>query len=192
MSLIPVGVTIIEAAALDLLSAVFFRVRSIGGFVANVTVEEKHTDELVISEFPVERGAAITDHSYKRPAKVLITAGWSNSSPQAGGDVNYVQRIYAALLALQASRVPFDIITGKRIYPSMLMERLYENTDEKTENSMLVECECREVFLTNTQTVTVPPSEVQKTPQLNAPVTLTGSQQAVSNPGNFNPGAVPQ
>ncbi len=49
--------------------------------VAQVTLEEIHRDELEITEHPVERGAAISDHAYKRPAEVIIRCGWSDSKP---------------------------------------------------------------------------------------------------------------
>ena len=156
MSLIPLGISIGVAAALDLINPVLFLQRNIGGFIADVTVEELHFDALEITQHPVEQGAAITDHSYKRPASVVIRTGWSNSSLQALGDPNYVNDIYAQFLDLQDSRQPFDIVTGKRSYSNMLMTRLQVRTDEATENVLMMECECREVILVNTQTVTVP------------------------------------
>lgn len=49
------------------------------GIIANITVEERHTDELQITEHPVESGAMITDHTFKRPAEVVVRCAWSNS-----------------------------------------------------------------------------------------------------------------
>lgn len=46
---------------------------------AQITVEEIHHDELEITEHPVEQGAAIADHAFKRPAEVVIRCAWSNS-----------------------------------------------------------------------------------------------------------------
>lgn len=54
--------------------------RSIGSIVANVTVEEHHHDELEITDHPVERGATISDHAYKRPNEVTIVCAWSAST----------------------------------------------------------------------------------------------------------------
>lgn len=53
--------------------------RKIGPIVAGITVRERHTDTLEITEHPVEQGAAISDHVYKRPASVVIEVSWSNS-----------------------------------------------------------------------------------------------------------------
>lgn len=189
MSLIPIGVTLITAAAQGLISPVFFRARRFGSFIADLTIEENHTDELAITEHPVEQGAAIADHSYKRPAQVTIRAGWSNSSLQALGNPNYVQQIYDAILQLQSSRDTFDILTGKRQYKSMLLHRLHETTNENTENALMLTMEFRQVILTTTQTVTVPDTSKMATPQATAAQQKTGKLSL--GPGtNFNANAV--
>lgn len=50
------------AAAAGLLGNTIIRSRSVGGFVANVTVEENHSDELVITDHPIEQGTVVSDH----------------------------------------------------------------------------------------------------------------------------------
>jgi hypothetical protein len=174
MSLIPIGLSIAEAAALDLLNPVIFRQRNIGGFVADVTIEEVHDDVLTITKNPVEQRAAVTDHSYKEPSSVIIKAGWSNSSPAAGGDPDYVNDTYQALLDLQSSRQPFDIITGKRSYSSMLMGRITVRTDEGTENVLALQVAATQIILVNTQTVSVPDAKMAN-PQSTGNVTNRGA-----------------
>jgi hypothetical protein len=188
MSILPAGITILAADALGLVTPVLFRQRSIGGFVADVTVEEDHVDELEITNFPVEQGAAITDHSFKLPAQCRVLVGYSNSSLQSGGDPNYVQSVYAQILALQASRQPFDIFTGKRVYENMLIRRLHTKSDKNEENIAMLDVECREIIITTTQTVTVPPAANMQNPQNNAPATNTG-QQSLAPGANFSPAA---
>lgn len=60
---------------------------STGGkpLIAQATLEETHHDDVEISDHPVEQGAAITDHAYKRPAEVIIRCGFSNSPTPKGG-----------------------------------------------------------------------------------------------------------
>lgn len=173
MSLFSVGVEVLFG---ELLSPALFRQRSIGDFVADVTIEEDGADELAITDFPVEQGADITDHSFKRPSSVKILVGYSNSSPTSGGNPNYVQDIYAQFLALQSSRQPFDVFTGKRIYSDMLMQRLHQHTDQKLENALIMTVECRQVILTETQTVTVPSAQNMKNPEINGPTGNAGAQ----------------
>jgi hypothetical protein len=56
--------------------------------VAHTTLEEVHRDDLEISEHPIEQGASIADHAFKRPAEVIIKCAWSNSpKPTTSGIV---------------------------------------------------------------------------------------------------------
>lgn len=185
MSIVPIGTTVALAAARGLLNQFFVRPRAIGPLIADVTVMEQGLDELAITEHPVETGAAITDHAYRRPAQVTIRVGFSNSSPRALGNLNYIDFMYQAFLSLQESRTPFSVITGKRIYSNMLISRLFQTTDERTENVLDLIVECREVILVSTQTVVVPPAASMKTPQANAATLNTGTK-ALKPGSNYN------
>lgn len=65
--------------------------------VAQITLEEHHTDEMQITDHPVEKGAIISDHAYKLPAEVRITCGWSNSPSKATGLIGAAVGAAAAL-----------------------------------------------------------------------------------------------
>ncbi len=56
------------------------RTNSIGGIQVDTTMEEHYEDTLEITEHPVEAGANISDHSYKRPMELVLRCGWSDSS----------------------------------------------------------------------------------------------------------------
>ena len=58
--------------------------RSIGPIVAQITESERHVDEIEITEHPVQQGAAIADHMFKKPAEVTLKVSWSNSPTQSG------------------------------------------------------------------------------------------------------------
>jgi hypothetical protein len=124
--------------------------RRIGGIVAQVTIEEREHDELVITEHPVEQGAHINDHAYKRPAEVTIKAGWSASG---AGDLSANGNgVYGWLLNLQASLRPFDLYTGKRVYHDMLIQSLIVTTDSKSEFALMADITCRQIIIVRTQT----------------------------------------
>lgn len=72
---------VVGAAQLGLQAIVVRPKRSIGAFVATVTIEEQHQDDLQITDHPVEIGANISDHAYRKPSSVIIKAGWSNAAP---------------------------------------------------------------------------------------------------------------
>lgn len=157
-------------------------VRSLGGLIPDVTIEELHRDELIVTEFPVEIGASITDHAYKRPSALQMRVGWSNSS---AGTEGAVQAVYQSLLALQASRRPFTVTTGKRRYRDMLISGLDVITDRQTENALMVVVGMREVILTTTQsrsatnqTDAKPAADQanQAAPEATSPTTDTGTK----------------
>jgi len=176
----------IQAGALVVgtaISALFSPKRSInsqlGSFHLYVTLQEQHHDELVITDHPVEQGASISDHAYKKPAEVTLTIGWTNSSLSSVLSLqfgNYASYAYKQLLALQASRVPFDISTGKRKYHNMLFQALSTTTDEKTENSLIVTAHCREIIIVQTTTTTLQPAANQSNPAKTAASSNTGTK----------------
>lgn len=156
-------------------------------YIPNVVIEEDHRDELTITEHPVEQGAAISDHAYKRPSEVTLHCGWSNSSPENNGDPFYSARIRSQLLALQYSRKPMDLYTGKQAYKNMLISSLSTKTDVGTEWALLADITFKQVILVATQTTTAPTDPtVQKEPQLTAPPKQQGPQSLSPAPG-FNP-----
>lgn len=73
---------------------------------AHATLEEIHKDDLEITEHPVELGAPIADHAFKRPAEVVIRCAWSNSP------VGAPTGLIGAALGVAGVRVP---IIGKAV-----------------------------------------------------------------------------
>lgn len=158
---------------------------------AQAIIEEQHEDELELTEHPVEQGAAITDHAFKKPARVVLTLGWSNSpsisaqiiaaggvSTQSvlnGSQIDQIKLIYQNLLKLQSSRALFTLYTGKRIYTNMVAKTIATSTDSKTENSFIVRVICQQIIIVNTQTVTLSKS-VQKNPSQTASPINKGRQ----------------
>ena len=181
----------------------FFNVRNIGGFIADVTLSESHRDEMMITEHPVEQGSTISDHAFKRPIRLVITVGFSNSSLRsigqiatAGlsaieniassgfslsainpGDFNYVKSQYNNFLTLQQNAIPFSVTTGKRQFNNMLVEYLSERTTEQTENALILEVGLKEVIIVNTQTISNPSGVGNPVNQVNPQSTGTPSQQ---------------
>lgn len=176
--------------------------RQIGGLKGYVVYEEVHTDNLEITEHPIEQGASIADHAFKRPAELVLKLGWSNSpanggllggvtgllntveiasSTLAGTAVDQVAEIYQQLLKLQADRIPFEVFTGKRAYENMLVKSLVVTTDKETENVLSVTATLRQVILVKTQllsTSQAPAANQKEAPSTAAPVNLGNRQLA--------------
>ena len=158
--------------------------RAIGTIIADVVIEERHEDQLIITEHPIEDGAAITDQAYKRPAEVTIHCGWSNSSqvnllPNLGaGSEDYINEVYAALLSMQEARIPFTLTTGKRIYPNMLIAALSITTDRSSEYALMARIRLRQVLIVATAATTVPAQEDHAQPEKTAPTVDQAAKQA--------------
>jgi hypothetical protein len=160
------------------------------GFAADVTVEERHRDRLTLTKNPVEQGASITDHAFKEPAELTVTIGFSNSSQQALGDPIYVQAVYNLMLLLQSARFPFGLITGKRIYSTLLIEDIEETTNQQWEYAMLLVITMSEIILVQTQVVSVPGNQVMQAPGITGATSPLGGQSL--QPGtNYNAAASP-
>lgn len=190
--------------------------RQFGTIIPNVVVEEDHSDTTSITEHPVEVGAPIADHAFVRPAQVKVRCGWSPSAPALSGVLgtilpvtqglisginqlfnggpDYLQSVYQALLALQQTREPFTLVTGKRRYTNMLIESLGVNTDRSTEYILAVTVAFKQVIIVSTTTTSVAPQEQQAAPQNTAPTRNAGVQQprATTTPGGSAPAAAGQ
>ena len=174
---------------MDILSAIFrLQSRKIGIFVPDVVVSEKHVDALEITEHPVEFGAAINDHAYKRASEVTMECGFAG-----GGSVldlvnlssiglrvgESPTEIYQQLLELQQSRVPFDVVTGKRTYSNMLIRAIEVTTDRTSENVLSCVLTLREVIMSDTQSITVTDKANMQEGVSTAPVQNTGMKSLV-------------
>lgn len=126
--------------------------------VAQVTVSEDGDDELEITQFPVEQGAVINDHAFKRPAELRVQMGWSDAyinmaSASAGG--TSIQQVYSTILGMQAQRLTCTVFTAKRTYYNMLIQSIRVHNDSKLEFSFLVDIAFKEIVLVNTQAINV-------------------------------------
>ncbi|HHK8149028.1 TPA: phage baseplate protein [Serratia marcescens] len=155
---------------MDILSVLFSQqTRKIGGIIPSVAISEKHSDTLEITEHPIEDGAPVSDHAYKRPPEVTMELGFAGGGSLLDGvdttqfiDINSgrtlssgPREVYKQLLALQESRLPFDVTTGKRQYQNMLIRSLDVTTDRTSENVLMCVLTLRNVIISRTQSVSV-------------------------------------
>lgn len=202
-----IGLGLLETGILEAVAIFGITPRSIGGIKLDVTIQETGIDEMTVTEHPVEQSAAISDHAFKKPARVVIRAGATNSHDVLGSALgNLLQGgsvgsaisgafnsasvidIYKKLLALQASAKLFTVITGKRSYDNMLMVSLVQETDKRSENALMVTCAFQELILVQTSVTPVGVPAAQADPASTQDVTNTGTQVLGPAP-NFNPAA---
>lgn len=169
----------------DAFALITTNTRSIGMLIPDVVVREVQRDEMVITDHPVEKGAAISDHAFLRPPEVEMQIGWSDST---GGYVGYSSEAYDRLLALQEERQPFELTTGNRLYENMLVGSVSLQKDEKSENISAIQCRFRKVNIVSTEMTRTPKSD-QANPASTGSTTNVGQQQlkSVSTSGFASP-----
>jgi hypothetical protein len=173
---------------MDILSTLFSQQsRKIDLLVPDVIISEKHQDTLEITEHPVEIGAEIADHAYKRPAELTMEVGFSGGGSLLDfWDTSNVglsmglspEETYQKILDLQSSRQPFDVITGKRQYSNMLIRAIEVTTDKASENVLMAVLTLRELNMTQTETVTVSSQQNMKEGATTTGVSNTGVKNA--------------
>lgn len=146
--------------------------RKIGTFSATVTIDEQAQDDLEITTHPVQRGAAISDHAYRKPATLTVKCGFSDENKP-------LNEIYADLLKFQNLREPFDVVTGKRLYKNMLLKGLAQTTDAKTENILSITASLQEIIIVEVRTTTVPPRARQARPGATGATQGAGEKKAL-------------
>lgn len=191
---------VMAGAQLGLQSILIKPKRSIGPFEAQVTISERHIDEVDIADHPVELGAQISDHAYKRPPEVIIECAWSNSprsiglvggiiaavegtadavqSILTGNSPDQVRDVYERIVKLQQSITLIDVYTGKRVYRDMLIRQLMAETDKDTEHVLRVTFTLRQVQRVAVRTVSIGAAKEDQTdPQSTLPPVDKGTKQ---------------
>lgn len=78
--------------------------------------------------------------------------------PSSGGGMSvsdFVSGVYAQLLSLQQSLVPFTVVTSIRQYTNMMMTSLAVARDQKTSQALMVTATMRQVIIVNTVATTL-------------------------------------
>lgn len=147
--------------------------RRYGEITANVVIEESANDTLTITKQPVQQGASITDHAFKEPSVFNSTILFNDNPAKS------LSKIYQELLDLQSSRVPFTIVTPKRIYNNMLIASIGQTTDKQTENCLKINLSCQEIIIVSVTTTQVPRSK-QKQPGTTGKTENVGKKSALA------------
>lgn len=159
---------------------------SIGGVIPDVLIEETLTDQVTITDHPVEMGAQISDHAVINPTEITLQLGWTNSKTffqrATGGASPDIDGAYEKLLKLKNERKPFDVITNKRTFSNMVIKTLEVTTDQKTNSVLLVKAHLRQIIFAVT-------SEVSFDPEGQKDIKDTGQ---IENKGAANARVVPE
>lgn len=147
--------------------------RRLASFSAFLTIDETGEDELVVTDHPVQYGAEITDHAYKKNPTLTMRIRFSEA--ETGSPLD---ETYRRMLELQESRIPFDVITGKRSYSNMLLQSLSCTTDKMTSNVLAITAQMRQIKIVDVVVTTVPPRERQAQPGRTGATENAGQKKA--------------
>lgn len=154
------------------------------GLVPDITIEEQHQDQYVITDHPVEgdgtnSGTVVSDHAYKLPSEVIVTYAWAPSGPlNSEASPTFLNDLYAQILAIGDTFTLFSVYTGKRVYDNMLLGTISTTTDKETENVLVIRMLCRQINLATVTTVQVSTDPTtQANPEQTQPVASQGTQQ---------------
>jgi hypothetical protein len=153
----------------------------------DASVSEVHTDEVEITDHPVEDGSDISDHIRKLPitlemngvvtnnplvflasirAKSPVTTDTSNTNDRVGA-------AYAKLREMQESGELLDVVTSLRDYSNMAIKSLSVTRDASTGNILDSSLTLREITIARALTVDVP-----------IPIAAKVSKKKETNKGN--------
>lgn len=168
--------------------------RKIGDLVLPVVLEEEHDDSNKITDHPVLQGGIISDHVIDEPAKLKISGAISDcvafnfltdvskkyfySNTTLAKGANTPSRIlYDMLLEMKKSRVLVDVMTTKRDYKNMVIERLNVSTTPETCHTLMFHVELREINVAVLKTTKIP-KERQKEAKKTASAVQKGDLRA--------------
>jgi Dit-like tail protein len=140
--------------------SLFSIVRSFGGIsslgipaiTGYVTISESAVDVIEITQHPIQQGAPIADHAFKKPYSVSIRMLFTDNLTLS------LKSVYINLLTLQSTFVPFNVTTPKRTYRNVLLASLSQTTDKKTENCLAINATFQQVIIVPVTTTVVPRS----------------------------------
>lgn len=115
--------------------------RDIGGIPIDVIVSEEANSETEIPEHPVEKGAKVSDHAWRKPEIINLEAANADAA-QAG---------YPALRRVQDAAEPFDFLSGWTLHKNMLIQTLTPRRDVETGQIFSFSCTLKEVIIVQTQ-----------------------------------------
>ena len=170
------------------LEALYFGTsNSIGGIIPDVVFRESHSDEITITQHPVDYGANVNDHAFEKNSIITCQFGWSDSSRLLNSAIDgsifkglvTAKDVYNKLLELQRSRIPFTLKTTKRDYGNVLIQKLETTTDDNTLNIYLIDVTFEQIMIANTETVYLSPA-TQANPSKTASMTKGGLKHPVS------------
>ena len=145
-----------QTATSSILSAAGMKTQ-IGLVTVDVALSTVHSRDADVQSHPVEMGLQVGDHVALRPVKLEIS-GFVTDTPLFASGVNLgaarSSATFHILNAMMDSRIPFIVLTPRKLYTSMLIERL--SVPEGREGALRFECTLTQVLQVFAQNISLP------------------------------------
>lgn len=136
----------IQRQTQDIVDTVVLNDTALEDFIqVDVSISETHSQDIEISEHPLETGSDISDHRHVKPIQIQMRGVMAGSatnpfdfldnqktSGQFTSDQDRMQEAYAKLQAMVTSDDLFTIATSLKIYTNMTLTRLSISRDSKS------------------------------------------------------------
>lgn len=130
---------------------------NLDGMVFDAWLTLEHNTTLTVTQHPVEKGAAITDHAYVNPRRWSFNIGETDTiaTPSVPGNSSRSINAYQILTARQAARKLMTLVSKYGSFQNTLIESVDVQDNYQTQNAMRATINIVEVIMANTRTIKV-------------------------------------
>jgi hypothetical protein len=128
---------------------------SIGPVELSVSLSETHTHSSSVSEHPIESGSLIADHVQSNGFTLQMEAIIATAQSTTTDIVSSAASAYATLLEIYEQREAITVVTGLKVYRSMVITEFRVSRDRNTGSLLSFSAELREIRVAAAQVVTV-------------------------------------
>ena len=124
--------------------------------IADCTVQEQHTADADITQYPRERRVAASDHIQPKPLPLKTTLMITSTPLLEEGDPSRPAAAYERLRRLQVEGRSVTIITSLLIYEQMGLESVSTPRSAAQGDAVVLDCSWRQMPTVDTRSVAVP------------------------------------
>lgn len=174
--------------------------KAIGGIQLDAVISESHTNEVSLTNNPVELGADITDHAIIQPKKVNVVAQVSDTplglaafgqivdlvtglfGTSTGENLTRSNAAYNAMVQLQEAREPIELQTRLKLYTNMVITNIRVVQDKDTSRIVRMNIDLQEVLITESEIVQLSEDQLQEgsAREQGSPAEKTGRKEPVT------------
>jgi len=174
--------------------------KSIGGIQLDAVLSESHTNEVSLTNNPVELGADITDHAIIQPKKVNVVAQVSDTplgvaafgqivdlvtglfGSSTSENLTRSNAAYNAIIQLQEAREPIELQTRLKLYTNMVITNVRVTQDKNTSRIVRINMDLQEVLITESEIVQLSEDQLQEgsAREQGSPAEKTGRKEPVT------------